>query len=181
MKLYLHCAEQQRCFSNITECCACHAKRLSWLIRITYETLFTMCGATSRLNWGMFSGLTRWAFEEDPASSRRLHKSPCPCQVASVFMSCPKIYQPLICHSRLQGWLKRAGFAARRCGTTATSVTALVWSRINEFLIEDSLERAGFAARSCGYSRLLSVARRNDRVSFTNHHSMSPMLPLCSL
>ena len=46
MKLYLHCAEQQRCFSNITECCACHAKWLSWLIRITYETLFTMRGAT---------------------------------------------------------------------------------------------------------------------------------------
>ena len=46
MKLYLHYAEQQRCFSNITECCACHAKWLSWLIRITYETLFTMSGAT---------------------------------------------------------------------------------------------------------------------------------------
>ena len=46
MKLYLHCAEQQRCFSNITECCAWHAKWLSWLIRITYETLFTMGGAT---------------------------------------------------------------------------------------------------------------------------------------
>ena len=46
MKLYLHCAEQQRCFSNITECCACNAKWLSWLIRITYETLFTMRGAT---------------------------------------------------------------------------------------------------------------------------------------
>ena len=46
MKLYLHYAEPQRCFSNITECCACHAKWLSWLIRITYETLFTMRGAT---------------------------------------------------------------------------------------------------------------------------------------
>ena len=44
--LSLMCAEQQRCFSNITECCACHAKWLSWLIRITYETLFTMHGAT---------------------------------------------------------------------------------------------------------------------------------------
>ena len=46
MKLYLHCVERQRCFSNITECCACHAKWLSWLIRVTYETLFTMRGAT---------------------------------------------------------------------------------------------------------------------------------------
>ena len=45
MKLYLHCAEQQRCFANITECCACQAKWLSWLIRITYATLFTMRGA----------------------------------------------------------------------------------------------------------------------------------------
>ena len=46
MKLYLQCAEQQRCFYKITECCACHGKWLSWLIRITYETLVTMRGAT---------------------------------------------------------------------------------------------------------------------------------------
>ena len=47
MKLYLQCAEQQRCFSNITECCACHAKWLSWSILFTHETLFTMRGVTS--------------------------------------------------------------------------------------------------------------------------------------
>ena len=46
MKLYLQCAEQQRCFYKITDCCACHGKWLSWLIRITYETLVTMRGAT---------------------------------------------------------------------------------------------------------------------------------------
>ena len=46
MKRYLQCAEQQRCLSNITKYCACHAKWLSWLIRVTYETLFTMRGAT---------------------------------------------------------------------------------------------------------------------------------------
>ena len=47
MKLYLQCAEQQRCFSNITECCACHAKWLSWSILFTHEMLFTMRGVTS--------------------------------------------------------------------------------------------------------------------------------------
>ena len=46
MKLYLQCAEQQRCFYKITDSCACHGKWLSWLIRITYETLVTMRGAT---------------------------------------------------------------------------------------------------------------------------------------
>ena len=46
MKRYLQCAEQQRLPSNITKNCACHAKWLSWLIRVTYETLFTMRGAT---------------------------------------------------------------------------------------------------------------------------------------
>ena len=46
MKLYLQCAEKQRCFYKITDCCACHGKWLSWLICITYETLVTMRGAT---------------------------------------------------------------------------------------------------------------------------------------
>ena len=39
MKRHLQCAEQQRCFSNITEYCACHTKWLSWLIRMTYENV----------------------------------------------------------------------------------------------------------------------------------------------
>ena len=46
MKRYLQCAEQQIASSNITEYCACHAKWLSWLILVTYETLFTMRGTT---------------------------------------------------------------------------------------------------------------------------------------
>ena len=46
MKCYLQCAEQQRLPSNITKYCACHTKWLSWLIRVTYERLFTMSGAT---------------------------------------------------------------------------------------------------------------------------------------
>ena len=43
---YLQCAEQQRCLSNIAKYCACHANWLAWLSRVTYETLFTMRGAT---------------------------------------------------------------------------------------------------------------------------------------
>ena len=46
MKGHLQCAEQQESSSNFTKYCACHAKWISWLIRITYETSFTMRGAT---------------------------------------------------------------------------------------------------------------------------------------
>ena len=46
MKRYFQCAEQQVASSNITKYCACHAKWLSWLISMTYETLFTMRGTT---------------------------------------------------------------------------------------------------------------------------------------
>ena len=49
MKRYLQCAEQQVASSNITKYCACHAKWLSWLILVTYETLFTMRGTTGRI------------------------------------------------------------------------------------------------------------------------------------
>ena len=46
MKRHLHCAEQQVSRSNLTKCCACHAERLTCLILITYQTSFTMRGAT---------------------------------------------------------------------------------------------------------------------------------------
>ena len=47
MKRHLQCAEQQESSSNFTKYCACHAKWISWLIRITYKTSFTIRGATS--------------------------------------------------------------------------------------------------------------------------------------
>ena len=46
MKRHLQCAEQQSTPSNLTKYCACHAKLISWLIHITYETSFTMREAT---------------------------------------------------------------------------------------------------------------------------------------
>ena len=46
MKRHLQCAERQASPCNLTKYCACHAKGVSWLIRITYETSFTMRGAT---------------------------------------------------------------------------------------------------------------------------------------
>ena len=46
MKRHLQCAEQQASPSNFTKYCACHAKWMSWLIRIAYETAFTMRRAT---------------------------------------------------------------------------------------------------------------------------------------
>ena len=48
MKRHLECAEQAKSTSNLTKYCACHAKWISWLIRVTYETSFTMRGATNR-------------------------------------------------------------------------------------------------------------------------------------
>ena len=47
MKCHLQCAEQQESQSNFTKYCACHAKWISWLILVTYETSFTLRGATS--------------------------------------------------------------------------------------------------------------------------------------
>ena len=46
MKRHLQCAEQQASPSNFNKYCACHAKWISWLIRIAYETSFTMRRAT---------------------------------------------------------------------------------------------------------------------------------------
>ena len=46
LKRHLQCAEQQSTPSNLTKYCACHAKWISWLMHITFETSFTMRGAT---------------------------------------------------------------------------------------------------------------------------------------
>ena len=46
MKRHLQCAEQRESQSNFTKYCACHAKWISSLIRLTYETSFRMRGAT---------------------------------------------------------------------------------------------------------------------------------------
>ena len=46
MKHHFQCAEQQEPPSNFTKYCACHAKSMSSMIRITYETSFPMRGAT---------------------------------------------------------------------------------------------------------------------------------------
>ena len=39
---HLQCAEQQASPSHLTKHCACHAKWMSWLIVLTYETSFPM-------------------------------------------------------------------------------------------------------------------------------------------
>ena len=46
MRRHLQCAEQQESSSNFTKYCACHAKWISWLTCVTYETSFTISGAT---------------------------------------------------------------------------------------------------------------------------------------
>ena len=46
MKRHLQWGEQQESQSNFTKYCTCHAKWISWLIRVLHETSFTMSGAT---------------------------------------------------------------------------------------------------------------------------------------
>ena len=46
MKRHLQCAEQPKAASTFTKYCACHAKCISWLIRLTYETSFTISRAS---------------------------------------------------------------------------------------------------------------------------------------
>ena len=46
MKRHFQRAEQQESPCNFTKYCACPAKWMSWLILLTYETSFTMRGAT---------------------------------------------------------------------------------------------------------------------------------------
>ena len=46
MKRHFQCAEQVQSASNLTKCCACHAKSMSPAICGTYETSFPMRGAT---------------------------------------------------------------------------------------------------------------------------------------
>ena len=46
LKRHLRCAEQQSTPANLTKYRACHAKWISWLMHITFETSFTMRGAT---------------------------------------------------------------------------------------------------------------------------------------
>ena len=47
MKRHLQCAVQQESASNSTKYCACHEKWVSGLILLTFETSFTMRGATA--------------------------------------------------------------------------------------------------------------------------------------
>ena len=46
VKRHLQWAEQAKSPCNLTKYCACHAKWISWLIRVTFETSFTMHGAS---------------------------------------------------------------------------------------------------------------------------------------
>ena len=45
MKRHLPCAEKATSISNLTKYCACQEISFSWLIHVTYETSFTLCGA----------------------------------------------------------------------------------------------------------------------------------------
>ena len=46
MKRHLQCAKQQASPCNLTKYCACHAKGMTVLLLLTYETSFTTRGAT---------------------------------------------------------------------------------------------------------------------------------------
>ena len=46
MKPHFQCVEPVKSPSNLTKCCACHAKWMSWMICVTYETSFPTRGAS---------------------------------------------------------------------------------------------------------------------------------------
>ena len=46
VKRHLQWAEREKSHSNLTKYCACHAKSISWLIRLTCEASFPMRGAS---------------------------------------------------------------------------------------------------------------------------------------
>ena len=50
LKRHLQCAEQQDSPSNVTKYWTCHAKWLSWVMSVAFETSFTMRGATATQN-----------------------------------------------------------------------------------------------------------------------------------
>ena len=43
MKRYLQCAKQHKASSNVTKCCACHEKYLSWSILLKHEKRYLEC------------------------------------------------------------------------------------------------------------------------------------------
>ena len=73
-KRHLQWAEQQVSPSYFTKNCACHAKSFSWLILLTYETSFTMRGATRvtlplhQVPWIALRGATLVTFHHPPPS-----------------------------------------------------------------------------------------------------------------
>ena len=60
MKRHLQCAEQRDSSSNVTKYCTCHAKWLSWVMSVTYETSFTMRGATGVIHQRHHACHAKW-------------------------------------------------------------------------------------------------------------------------
>ena len=100
MKRHLQCAEQQESSSNVTKYCTCHAKWLWWLIRVTYETSFTMSGAT-----GITIHLHQILPHDWSASHMKRHL-----QCAEQAKSTSNLSKYCACHAKWISWLIRVTY-----------------------------------------------------------------------
>ena len=107
MKRHLQCAEQQESQSNFTKHCTCHSKWISWLIRIRYETSFTMRGAT-RVTLQLQQNTapaTQNASHDWSASHMKRHL-----ECAEQAKSTSNLSKSCACHAKWISWLTRASY-----------------------------------------------------------------------
>ena len=104
MKRHLECAEQAKSTSNLTKYCACHAKWISWLIRVTYETSFRMRGA-SKVNLEPHQILRLPRSHDWSASHMKRHF-----QCAEQAKSTSNLAKYCACHAKWISWLIRVTY-----------------------------------------------------------------------
>ena len=121
MKRHLQCAEQQKAASNFSKYCACHAKWISWLIHITYETSFTMRGATvnTRPTSPKYCAChAKWISWHDPHHIMKRHL-----QCAEQQASPSNFTKYCACHAKWISWLIHITYETSFTIRGATGIT----------------------------------------------------------
>ena len=137
MKRHLQCAEQTESPSNFTKYCACHAKWMSWLIRLTYETSFTMRRA---------SKVTLQTHQVIAAPARQNESHHWSASHMKRHLQCAEQTEPPSnftkycgCHAKWMSWLIRltyeTSFAMRRATRVSQTHQVLPLPRSSEFKI----------------------------------------------
>ena len=136
MKRHLQCAEQQASPSNLTKYCACHAKWLSWLILLTYETSFTMRGATGiNLQPHQILRLPRKiAFQKQRESATQNDSQDSSCSHMKRHLQCAEqqaspsnLTKYCACHAKLHSKIKEK-FAENSWSLNSNAGTIRTWS-----------------------------------------------------